>query len=591
MMMMMMMMEPSQWEYISEGGKHALFGFHPKDKEQQNENMFHGKLLRISKNDVRQSYKMMKQYEKQQPEQQNYDSKDDDDSSASSFYIRNIVQPYFHEFFDLPQTINLEWSFLYDLAKRTLQLQQEQSSTASRRRRRRRRIPMSRKKDWIIMDDDVIDDSSSWSTIRLPEATLIMDYRTITLSVPSISCINVEIKPKAGYLSISPLVDPLHRIKYTTCRFQLLQTLHETGQWSKGWTNTRNNWKKSEYNPLDLFKDCNNADSTIPNEPVRCAISKLLENPQNNLRIWFKNTMMIGYNDDDDDDDDSNGSDKESKILNELLPGWETTITDIASSSNYDSSHRTTKSQATYSPQQILNEELENILYGVLVSDAAKRLLGLIQDWQKLDIVDVEGAGLIHERLKQLCDGSYKKARSQIDDIQLNDLKKSCHADVTSSRTLLPLLELSPFDCDNLSEESSMMLIEFCQAVYDFKNTLEHVHPDLPDANVMNTKREEFLVMVKKLPVDACIFLLRNWILSLAMCDVSIYITLGLLNDDKDEERDCQTMSITLRNGSTRNFMYSLHLIDCDQKPAKKLEGRLEKEAVFQFFSTSNITD
>jgi inositol-pentakisphosphate 2-kinase len=121
---------------------------------------------------------------------------------------------------------------------------------------------------------------------------------------------------------------------------------------------------------------------------------------------------------------------------------------------------------------------------------------------------------------------------------------------------------------------------------------LEHVHPDLPDANVMNTKREEFLVMVKKLPVDACIFLLRNWILSLAMCDVSIYITLGLLNDDEDDERDCQTISITLRNGTTHNFMYSLHLIDCDQKPAKKLEGRLEKEAVFQFFSaTSNITD
>jgi inositol-pentakisphosphate 2-kinase len=372
----------------------------------------------------------------------------------------------------------------------------------------------------------------------------------------------------------------------------LLQTLHETGQWSKGWTNTRNKWKKSEYNPLDLFKGCINADSTIPNEPVRRAISKLLENPQNNLRIWFKNTMMIGYDDDHDNDDDSKGSDKESKILNELLPGWETTITDIASLSNYDSSHCTAKSQATYSPQQILNEELENILYGVLVSDAAKRLLGLIQDWQKLDIVDVEGAGLIHERLIQLCDGSYKKARSQIDNIQLKDLKKSFHAEATSSRTLPPLLELSPFDCDNLSEESStMMLIEFCQAVYDFKNTLEHAHPDLPDANVMNTKREEFLVMVKKLPVDACLFLLRNWILSLAMCDVSIYITLGLLNDDEDEERDCQTMSITLRNGSTRNFMYSLHLIDCDQKPAKKLEGRLEKEAVFQFFSTSHITD
>ena len=38
------------------------------------------------------------------------------------------------------------------------------------------------------------------------------------------------------------------------------------------------------------------------NQPIRHAISKLIENPQNNLRIWYTNTMIIGYNDDDDDD-------------------------------------------------------------------------------------------------------------------------------------------------------------------------------------------------------------------------------------------------------------------------------------------------
>jgi hypothetical protein len=73
------------------------------------------------------------------------------------------------------------------------------------------------------------------------------------------------------------------------------------------------------------------------------------------------------------------------------------------------------------------------------------------------------------------------------------------------------------------------------------------------------------------------------------MCYAGIYITLQPLNDD--EIRDRQTMSITLRNGTTHNFLYSLYLIDCDQKPAKKLEGRLEKEPFNQFFSTCNITD
>jgi hypothetical protein len=107
---------------------------------------------------------------------------------------------------------------------------------------------------------------------------LIMDSCTVTSSVPSIGCINIEIK-KAGYLSISPLVDPLHYIKYTTCRFQLLQTLHENGQWSKGWTNTRNKCKKSEYNPLDLFKDCN----------LRIAIRLIQHYQMNQLDMPYQN--------------------------------------------------------------------------------------------------------------------------------------------------------------------------------------------------------------------------------------------------------------------------------------------------------------
>ena len=256
-------MDTSQWEYIGEGGKHAIFAFHcpreenSEEEEKYHEKMFHGKLLRISKSDIRQSYKMMKQYDQKQLDSN--DSNNDENSIASLFYIRNIIQPYFDQFVDVPQIIKLEWSFIYHLAKQTLQLSSEQSSITSSRRR----IPASRKKDWIILDDDGvdIDVSSSFSTIKLPEAMLIMDYRTITS--PSSPCINIEIKPKAGYLSISPLVDPLHRIKYTTTRFQLLQTLHENGYWSKGWTsstNNNNNGKKSEYDPLDLFSNNDDED-------------------------------------------------------------------------------------------------------------------------------------------------------------------------------------------------------------------------------------------------------------------------------------------------------------------------------------------
>ena len=246
-------------------------------------------------------------------------------------------------------------------------------------------------------------------------------------------------------------------------------------------------------------------------------------------------------------------------MLNEFLPGWENTTApdNTSSSNNVDSgSHRTANSQSPppQSPEQILNEEFENILYEVLVSDTAKQLMSLLKDWQKLDIVDVEGAGLIYQRLIHLCDGSHKEAQSLIDNIHLKDLKKSHDNDV-SSRTLPPLLELSPFSCDNLSDGSYGILFEFCQDVYEFQKALKDARPDLPDESFMNTKREELLLKVKKLPIDACIFLLRNWMLSLAMCDVSIYITLQPLHDDKDYETDHQTVSVTLKNGRSHNFV------------------------------------
>jgi inositol-pentakisphosphate 2-kinase len=418
----------------------------------------------------------------------------------------------------------------------------------------------------------------------------------------------IEIKPKAGYLPISPLIHPFHRIKYTTCRFQLLQTLHLHGKWSKGWTAQTTTVKErkrkqsdficSEYNPLHFFD--HSGSSSIHQ---RSSIMKLLQCPQNNLRIWYDNIMIVGFNKDDDDDDENNdipqkhGHDDDDpsayrQVLNALLSEREENAVDnIMSSGNENSYHVPNDST--------LNLILESIILEVMVSDPAKQLLRRLLDWQKLDVVDVDGAGLVYQRLVDYCHGSHAKAQTLVDTIQPNDLMENPIHDnslqpqqeqdttgTTRKSKVLPLFELSPFRCDNLLDESFDILLAFCQEVYDLQEELEVSRPALPNETFMNTKRDIVLDIVKTLPIDACVFILRNWLLSLAMCDVSIYITLQPLIDDEHltSQTDGQFITVTFHNGVTRNFVFCLHIIDCDQKPAKKLEGRLEKEAAFRFF-------
>ena len=93
---------------------------------------------------------------------------------------------------------------------------------------------------------------------------------------------------------------------------------------------------------------------------------------------------------------------------------------------------------------------------------------------------------------------------------------------------------------------------------------------------------------------EACIYLLQNWLLSSALCDVSFFVTFQLLSGDGDE---CQTLDVngdrggivfcSLQNDSRAvPIRYEVKVVDCDPKPAKKLRGRMNVESKFRFIES-----
>ena len=109
---------------------------------------------------------------------------------------------------------------------------------------------------------------------------------------------------------------------------------------------------------------------------------------------------------------------------------------------------------------------------------------------------------------------------------------------------------------------------------------------------------------------EACIYLLQNWLLSSALCDVSFFVTFQLLSSrhpsrhydgsEGDEfqilalNEECQSRDrggivfCSLQNNDSRAvpIHYEVKVVDCDPKPAKKLRGRIKVEGKFRFIES-----
>ncbi|XP_048872903.1 inositol-pentakisphosphate 2-kinase-like [Brienomyrus brachyistius] len=129
--------------------------------------------------------------------------------------------------------------------------------------------------------DKVMDRFSGWA-LCLPNLTKFPDHHREHR--PPLC---IEIKPKCGFLPFSRQVTK--EVKWKVCRFCMHQRLKvSSGVWKR----------LSKYCPLDLFSG--------NNQRMHLAIRNLLDEPQNNLKIFRDGELIYGGMDDADQQHDLN---------------------------------------------------------------------------------------------------------------------------------------------------------------------------------------------------------------------------------------------------------------------------------------------
>lgn len=447
------------WTYYCEGGKHVIFS--PTTPA------LSGRLLRVARNDLTPTSTFQ--------------------SECNSLdFLERVVYPLLQPYFDIPEKYHLTTEMARNLRQRAIESG---------------KIPYSRLSSWrpeaTAEREDVI-------TREIP-ATLLFDYRRL----PSceLPCWSFEIKPKAGYLAFSPLVDPRHRVKFQQSRFSIQQELVAHGITHKRWT--AENVRSSRYNPLDLFSRDHNR--------VMIALREMLETPQNNLKVWHGNSLLLGHE------------------------------------------------VCAMTTSQIL--AMTHLLAKILCDES---VLSRILHIQLLDVIDADGAVAIFKHLVCLCDNKKAQAERLLDSLP--------------GEFLVASVEIGCVDASPFPRPVSVPLTRLLDLVENFS-------PSNSTSLQMDEAYTSAHDLVRELSIKDCIFLLQNWLLSLAMCDVSILIALAPTGKTKiDPSETSQWNSVQLQDeakpGCLRSksgeLLYTVKAVDCDNKPASKLRDRQEKEALFQ---------
>lgn len=580
--------QPDEWSYAAEGGKHALFRYSGTDGD------FNDHLLRVAKSDLANASSL--QVKNDDDEEPNVVSAslrtckliEFMNEPVSQSFHRKIVQPLLgHQYLDLARSVRLPASCCTQLYDRTLE-----SGV----------IPPSRLPTWKV-DNDVKCGTNNIGSI-IPEsvkASLLRDHTRLsphpllpTPASPSLTSeeyneknshptiLSVEIKPKAGFITSSPLVLPDHRCKYYQTRYSLQQELMQKGHVQKGWRKTtgteddqnspktvsatmQNEFIPSSYSPLDLFAG-NLAQ-------IQNALKDLSESMQNNFRVWCNGKQIFGEYDTPSDDECQ-------AILN-----------DIFDHSREDDARE--PEQPPTDPKSILLNVITRTVSRVLDRES---LLSNMLAMQQLDVIDGDGAVMIYDRLVELCEGSNIEAERILDDaasaahLDLFMEQKESTGDGCSSSSEY-LFAASPYTIPKCNALDTLL-----DAIAEFQT---HIHSRIetgssPDADVVNAAHIKCTECIGQLSKEACIYLLQNWLLSLALCDVSFFVTFQFLTDSECQAKEgCQTCDhggIALCSmqdddavSCNMGVHYEVKIVDCDPKPAKKLRSRRDVENKFQF--------
>ena len=627
-------LNPSDWYYIGEGAKHALFcyvgGSNDDDDSTPNslsnscDNRFLGRLLRLRK-DILTTASLWEDDSSDcnVPTTRmgaSYLEEEEEGKDDSVFYIRNFVVKCLPPIYiDIPEKINVEWSFLKGLYNQTI---------ASGR------IPKARRKDWVVTNTSKTQElffpkSTTCSSMLINDLRRIHRHRQASTSIiqqpnsnskEEYGCsITIEIKPKAGYLPFSPLVDPNHKCKYEQSRFLLLQRLFGQGyDVKKGWvaSDASKSIESSQYDPLDFF-------SQEPSR-MRKAIDALFRCPQNNLKASFNDRLIFGHGMPRDHDDDGSS---ECIMSNKILAKCLHSDPEKKDSSSHSSA---VPSWTTMLLQQVLTDTLIVIFsFSSNKDENESSLLRELLNAQSLDIIDADGAILVYNRLvEEFHNGSNKAAESAIDGYAAARRTRVIDPDgsrTSSSTTSIKLMRKTPFDTSYLSNN----LEEFCKEIAKFD--AGNAAGEVPQPERYDESRTRTVELMNTLTEEDCYFLLVNWLFSLAMCDTSIFVTLQLVSslqakeESNDESVHCEQKhesnpsttpeeqprpvrvvvdrNIDKHSGgpgrlrwspspasgrSDVSFLYEVKMVDLDRKPASKLRKRQERESLFQFLPIAN---
>eukprot|EP00956_Cyclotella_meneghiniana_P039755 scaffold178607_cov51-Cyclotella_meneghiniana.AAC.2 len=524
----------TDWVYFSEGGKHAIFTH--RDHALRVEK---GPLVRAARAALDQPSSTRSNL---------HLLEDIDESSSSARFRELIIKPNLGDcYIDAPREVFLPPSFCSKLYVDAL-------SSGN--------IPPSRLTSWQgkenINSDDIIQSGVN--------ATLLRNYTRLkcqsskcTNKSPNPVVVSVEIKPKAGYLTNSPLVLSEHRCKYYRSRYDLQQELMDKNLVKKGWYQSkgteenRHNFRRSNYSPLDLFS----GDFT----KLKASVKELSRNMQNNFRVWCNGKILrendipsMIYND----------------ILNNLLCGMQ--------------QYNPSKSDARSNILDMVVCVVTNVLH-------REKLLERLLSLQSLDVIDGDGAILVYKRLVDLFGGSQSEAEAALKKIFIPSgdealsrcsLNKSCQDKILST---------SPYPMPHCPH-----LHELLNEIESFQSYLDRQRQSgFPvDSSIENKCHLLCNNHVTQLSKESCIFLLSNWLLSLTMCDVSFFVTFTLLyvaDIDKIEETvlDDDGRGVFICNWDNALNLpksvvqYEVNAIDYDPKPVEKLRNRNDVEKLFQY--------
>lgn len=254
-------------------------------------------------------------------------------------------------------------------------------------------------------------DIYSGCALCLPNLTTPM-YHQPTLTPPPLC---IEIKPKCGFMPSSKHVSK--EIKTRVCRFCMHQHYKvSSGMWRK----------RSLYCPLDLFSG--------NRQRMHFAIRHLIEEPQNNFKI-FKGGQLIYSSRERDREDSDDSSDSLSSLLHQLRPYFicaphqrinlrdKTPLNDFiqvlakallsgGGASTVASSHRHTEGRSFCEASAFNRERLRHSSLG-LPSDC---VLSRILHTQLLDSLDIEGLFPLYRRVEQhLHHFPKERSRLQVD--------------------------------------------------------------------------------------------------------------------------------------------------------------------------------